>query len=106
MEYTWYHGSPIKFDKFEFDHPTSSRLGDGKSIHLTKCFNLARSYAKSKKNINGFVYIVKVDKQHTGRYWKMFTVDTYFTDKSDFIECLQIYNTGEIEIIECKEVII
>ena len=102
----WYHGSPVLFDEFKLGQTVSSRLGDAKSIYLTKSFELAKAFSRNKSG-KGYVYTVEVSKSNTGRLHNMLSLTQYWSDdkgKDTKLTCLQIYNTSEIKIINRKEI--
>ncbi len=104
----WYHGSPVLFDEFKLGQTVSSRLGDAKSIYLTKSFELAQAFSRNKTR-KGYVYAVEVSKNHTGRLHEMLSLTQHWSDdkgKDTKLTCLQIYNTSEIKIVNVKETII
>jgi hypothetical protein len=101
----WYHGSPRLFSEFGLGYEPSSRLGDAKSIYLTKSFELAMAFSRNKTG-KGYVYTVEVNKNHTGRLHKMKTLTDHFANdgnKDKELDCIEIYDVKDLKIISTSE---
>ena len=102
---TWYHGSPVEFDKFELHRRTNSRLGTGGSVYLTSAFNLASAFSKrmGSKDSTGFVYEVEIPDDHTGRLHNMqMLTDDLQPDEG--YECVEIFKMSELKIVKRHDI--
>jgi len=98
MSDIWYHGSPIKFDKFELGHRPNSRLGNDGSLYFTKKLKIAEAFSHE-----GYIYTVRI-KDHKSNKEFILPELSYDCDVKDTgAQCVSIYRHNLIEIIKIEK---
>ena len=100
----WYHGSPVKFDKFLIGMTGNSRLPHDDSLDFSRSPNLAKAFAKG-----GYLYTVELSEDESNLrfsipdFHSICNLGEAVTDEKG-IKCIRIFNERLARIIKIEKI--